>query len=138
MSKKVSPDGGWVIICGPSIRDLMPGADPYNHETYIAEINGHYIFAAFEQTCLPKVTEGLIADLSLPEAQTICRHLLGRWVVFLTPKLGIKPKQSAVLTYFTDAHGEISGSHNFAFAGNLLGGAPTQGHRRARKEIPLH
>ena len=97
MSKKVSPDGGRVIICGPSIRDLMPGEDPYNHETCVAELNGHYIFAAFEQTCLPKVTEGLIADLSLPEAQTICRHLLGRWVVFLTPKVGIKPKQSVVL-----------------------------------------
>ncbi len=31
-----------------------------------------------------------------------------------------------------------SGKHKFAFAWNLLGGAPTQGHRRARKEIPLH
>lgn len=90
----------------------MPGADPYNHETCIAEINGHYIFAAFEQTCLPKVTEGLIADLSLPEAQTICRHLLGRWVVFLTPKLGIKPKQSAVLTLsdWNRLKGDVGGS----------------------------
>ena len=31
-----------------------------------------------------------------------------------------------------------SGKHKFAFAWNLLGGAPTQGHGRSRKEIPLH
>ena len=31
-----------------------------------------------------------------------------------------------------------SGKHKFAFAWNLLGGAPTQGHERSRKEIPLH
>ena len=30
-----------------------------------------------------------------------------------------------------------SGKHKFEFAWTLLGGAPTQGHRRARKEIPL-
>jgi len=30
-----------------------------------------------------------------------------------------------------------SGKLKFAFAWNLLGGAQTQGHRRARKEIPL-
>lgn len=97
MRKKVAPDGGRVIICGPSIRDLMLGADPFDHVSCVAELNGHYVFAAFEQTCLPEVTTGLVADLSLPEAQTICTHLLGRWVVFLTPRLGIKPKQSAVL-----------------------------------------
>ena len=30
-----------------------------------------------------------------------------------------------------------SGKHKFAFAWNLRGGVPTQGHRRSRKEIPL-
>jgi hypothetical protein len=32
---------------------------------------------------------------------------------------------------------EKSGKHKFAFSWNLLGGAPTQGHGHARKEIPL-
>jgi hypothetical protein len=30
-----------------------------------------------------------------------------------------------------------SGKHKFAFSWNLRGGAPTQGHERTRKEIPL-
>ena len=33
---------------------------------------------------------------------------------------------------------EKSGKLKFAFAWNLRGGAQTQGHRRAREEIPLH
>jgi hypothetical protein len=33
---------------------------------------------------------------------------------------------------------EKSGKLKFAFSWNLRGGVRTQGHRRARKEIPLH
>jgi hypothetical protein len=43
-----------------------------------------------------------------------------------------------MLNHFTDAHGEKSGKHKFAFAWNLLGGGPTQGHRQSRKKITFH
>jgi hypothetical protein len=46
--------------------------------------------------------------------------------------------QTIVFESSTTNHGEKSGKHKFAFAWNLLGGAPTQGHGRARKEISLH
>jgi hypothetical protein len=38
----------------------------------------------------------------------------------------------------TQSRNKKVGNEKIAFSWNLRGGVPTQGHRRARKEIPLH
>lgn len=98
MKLSKEPAYGRILVCGPSIHKAIPNGDPFDHPSCMGTLHDHYVFAAFNGSPLPEAGDSLIAEMSLPEADTVCGIFLGKTFIFLTPKSGSEPKQSIMLT----------------------------------------